>query len=132
MKKERAFATLIIFPCYFYRYTHTPFDEAPILFGKTLYNLPNCVHQSPIATLSAVSKNRARLLSRCRDICRMSVQALSPSSLSTQKRGSPVTLVNPSKPEIFNQKPRFRFFQAILLRFHHIVSKIHTTPITYY
>lgn len=37
--KKRAYTALIIFPLYFYRYTHISFGETPILFGKTLYNL---------------------------------------------------------------------------------------------
>ena len=37
--KKRAYTALIIYPLYFYRFTHISFDETPILFGKTLYNL---------------------------------------------------------------------------------------------
>ncbi len=108
---------LIIFPLSFYQFSHTLFGETPILFGKTLYNLaklstfaklyrvlPDCtgvlpksIHHSPIAMLSAVSKR-------------------------PKKRSPPPTMMNLTKPEIPNRKPRFRFFQAISIYFCQIVQ----------
>lgn len=39
MRKTKPVLCFIIFPLYFYRFTHISFSETPILFGKSLYNL---------------------------------------------------------------------------------------------
>ncbi len=44
-----------------------------------------------------------------------------PAHYPRKKRGSPPTVMNPTKPENPNRKPRFRFFQAISLHFRQIV-----------
>ncbi len=123
-KQKKPTQFFIIFPLYFYRFTH-------ILFGKTtgfcqkVSLLPNCIRFSPFSQYSTAFSDKEILLSakirnilflftfsrhtiaETPDFCQIvyfcqivSIATLSAVSKKQKKRGPPPTVMNPTKPEI--------------------------------